>query len=372
MFTDAKIIFAGLSTATTPKIALIKDAIEQLGIETETVAIVKYPEQKQRHINFVINQRSTTLKVLLAAAQALRAMAYLIKQTNKQSICYAINPPSGLMALILKIIKGTPYLYETHEIFCGFNNDIYGGWRRHLWHRVESLIIKKSEYFIATDEFRLKFLKRYYKIKTTPSFFLYNTTNNHFVEKEQTTPKIKGSVSYCGGIYPDRMIDTVIAAFSKCTIATQLTLAGTYDQHYKDELNKLIESLKIQDRVIFTGPLPNTELKSIMAQSEVTIAIYSQDCTNNRLCSPNKFFDAIATNTQIITTQSPLAKRLLVANNLGEVCNPLTEINLTQNIYRALNRDTDSEPNGKHGKNSQFLWDAESAKLKTAITTLST
>lgn len=373
MFNKAKIIFTGLTTSTTPKIALIQNSLQKLGLDTEIIAILKYPEHKANQTNFVINQKKTTLKILAGTTQTLRATIYLAGRIDRNSILYAINPPSGLLALILNKIKGTPYLYETHEIFCGFNNDVYGGWKRHLWHRVEKLIIKNSAYFIATDEFRLKFLKRYYRIKeSTPSFYLYNTTSIHTINNQESeSKKREGTVSYCGGIYPDRMIDTIIKAFNNSKRAKRLVLAGTYDATYKKELDQLIEKLQLQDRVEFTGSIDNASIKSIMTQSELTIAIYSRDCTNNRLCSPNKFFDAIATKTHIITTDSPLARRLLVNNQLGDICNPIDECTLSHKIDQALDRHKNLPEQSSRDLGVSYLWDTESVKLIKAINNIS-
>ncbi len=371
MFIKAKIIFAGLSTTTTPKIALIQDTLQKSGLDTEIVSITKYPEQRNKQTNFPINQKRTIFKVAMGVIQATRAIIHLAAQNSKQSICYAINPPSGLIALMLKILKGTPYLYETHEIFCGFKNEIYGGRKRHLWYRIEKLIIKNSTHFIATDEFRLRFLRRYYKInQTKSSFYLYNTTLASTSSTQEYEPQ-RGTVSYCGGIYPDRMIDTIIKAFGLSTKANQLVLAGTYDPAYKNELERLIRSIRLDGKVHFTGIIPNPAIRKAMAESEVTIAIYARDCTNNRLCSPNKFFDAIATNTQIITTKSPLAKQLLIGNKFGDICEPLNEHTLATKIDQALDRTRHSKDLNINGINNRYLWDTESKKLERAIKDLS-
>lgn len=363
MLERATILFAGLSTATTPKIALIRHSLQQRFASVKTAGLVKFPEEGAHIHNFVVNRQSSVEKIFFAGIALLRMAAFLIKKSSRADLHYAINPPAGLLALMLKKLTGTPYIYEAHEIFCGFQNDIYGGKAKALWRFLERCIITNADYFFATDEFRLKFIRRYYRLAPRASSYLYNTAPSSDLGEGGKQP---GLISYCGGIYPDREIALLIEALALADERAQLILAGGYDPQYKALLDQRIQEKGLAGRVTFTGPVSNQHIKQIMAQSQMTIAIYAQDCVNNRLCSPNKYFDAIMTGTFIVSSKSPLAKKLLVANRIGYTLEQVTAQGLAQAIDRYFQNMPDSSA-PYAALSRQYSWQAEQMKLFTAL-----
>ena len=144
--------------------------------------------------------------------------------TLRNSNIYAINPISGLIALIASTLTSKKYIYESHEMVFGLNYPFFRGRWRHFWSFLEKNIIKKSVYFFTTDEHRLKFIKRYYKIKSDNIGYILNvpTLSMRKGEKEENRKKFnfgsKFVVSYCGGIMKGRGIESIIEAYANLKI----------------------------------------------------------------------------------------------------------------------------------------------------------
>ena len=119
----------------------------------------------------------------------------------------------------------------------------------------------------------MKFISRYYKIKRNKIGYILNVPQakklmlNKNILKEKLSLKNKFVVSYCGGIIKGRGIELIIDAFSNFYENKKdcvLVLAGSVEDVYLNELNRLIIKLKINvDSIIFTGKLKNTLLMSI-------------------------------------------------------------------------------------------------------------
>lgn len=362
----AVILYFGVGIQTTPKIQLIKSTLEKKYKNVLISGITARPfEPGSKHNVISVTSKNKLTKVLNSVSAIIKLCHWLNKQSP--DLIYAINPVPGLIASIFKKIKNTKFIYETLEIFSGIEYFPYNKRYRPIWYFIEKTAIRNSEKTFTTDEFRVKFLRRYFNVATQKISFTYNTNKAPTTTEKYSKPS-SIVLSYCGGVYPGRQIDEIISAFSclkNKEHSAKLIIAGGGDAIYIEKLKNLSSELKVSDSVSFTGHLPNEQLKEIMQESTITFAFYKNDSLNNRLNSPNKIFDSIFSKTALITTSSPLSRKIILANRAGEAIGNTSP----QTIYeKCLELISSKHPQPDYDMLiKKYCWESEENKILKAL-----
>jgi glycosyltransferase involved in cell wall biosynthesis len=362
----AVILYFGVGIETTPKIALIKSTLEKQ-YEKVTIAGItaNHYSSTEPHKVIAVSAKNKPLKIFKSVTGILK-LCHWINKTPPQLI-YAVNPIPGLIAAVFKKFKSIEYIYETLEIFCGLDYFPYSKKYRPIWYFLEKMTINNSLKSFTTDEFRVKFLRRLLKVKKEKITYTYNTNSQAHILPEQakSQPTI---LSYCGGVYPGREIDKIIRAFSLLKTSTpniRLIIAGGGNALYIQELMQLSSDLEIASCVDFTGSISNSQLKKIMSESKITFAFYKRDSLNNRLNSPNKIFDAIFCRTLLLTTNSPLSRKIIQLNNIGKLIKETSATEISKKCHELLNnRENQSHFNELIDK---YSWETEERKILKAL-----
>ncbi|MCG2835703.1 hypothetical protein L6J37_02365 [Photobacterium sp. WH77] len=312
------LLYSGISLNCAPRVESLVDELKKKNLKVRIGGVVKQNDLNQDYdTSFVniFNGNNAAGKLVNVIVAYLNLIFCLYRNRNQIDLIYAINPISGLAAYFLFKLTGTKYVYETQEIFIGTKHRFFTGRWKPLWFKLESMVARSAQKFIATDQYRMKFLRRLYKINYEKCDYLYNTTyknkydrcslrNKHSIDNE------KYIVSYCGAIIKNRSINEIMIAFKKANLNNSiLYMVGYFDEKFKIELDALVDSIGLTN-VVFTGKVDNNTLKEYMALSNVTFALYESNCVNNRLNSPNKLFDAIMCKVSLITTQTFLSNYL--------------------------------------------------------------
>lgn len=358
----AVILYFGVGIDTTPKIALIKSTLEKKYEKVIIAGITaNQHSSSEEHKVITVSSRIKPLKVFKSAIGILKLFLWINKTSPE--LIYAINPIPGFIATVFKKLKSIDYLYETLEIFCGINYFPYNKKYRPIWYHLERTTINNSIKSFTTDEFREKFLRRLLKTNKEKITYTYNTNSKDKALPEQfkSQPAV---LSYCGGVYPGREIDKIIHAFAILKNQTpdiKLVIAGGGDALYIQKLKQLGSDLEISQDIEFIGSTPNSQLKKIMGASRITFAFYNRDSLNNRLNSPNKIFDAIFCRTPLITTNSPLSRKVIKSNDIGELIKQNSAEEISAKCYLLLSSQVEQSQFGE--LIDQYSWETEERKI---------
>lgn len=361
----AIILYFGVSIQTTPKISLIKSTLEKRFENVIIAGVTARPyNSENNHKVIEIESNNTIKKVLLSIIAIIKICNWISK--IKPDLIYAINPIPGFISALFKKAKSINYLYETLEIFGGIEYFPYNKRYRKLWYHIEKIAIQNSEKSFTTDEFRLKLLRRYFNIKNNKISFTYNTRKASSASNKKKPNQL--ILSYCGGVYPGRQIEEIIHTFSllkEIHPTAKLVIAGGGPLEYLKKISTLASSLMISDSVEITGHLANEELKNIMSNSTITFAFYNGDSLNNRLNSPNKIFDSIFSRTALITTSSPLSRKIIASNHIGETINITNPSDILDRCLRVLSNL--SKKSDFDTLISTYCWESEEVKILQAL-----
>jgi len=375
------VLFAGYSVNNTPKLKNLINSLKKEGYEVSLFGIVKDLSHDLVNVNvthlYSKGNKQGIMKIVAVSYYVIKLIFALVF-TQKNSKIYTINPVSGIIALVSSAFSSKIYIYESHEMVFGLNYPYFRGKWRHFWSFIEKNIVKRSEYFFTTDAYRLKFIRRYYNIKNDNIGYILNVPPiaSSVGEKEKNQIKFnfedKFVVSYCGGIIEGRGIESIIEAFAefqKETKKSVLLLAGSIEDNYQELLiNQIKKSGINSNKVIFTGKLDNDTLMIYMSASDVTFALYSNVSLNNRMCSPNKVFDALHSKTYVITTKSFLTTDIVSKNNIGEILhsiNPNSILSALEECYNKRNNQINNESWG--ALQLKYCWESEFERVKQYI-----
>jgi len=375
------VLFAGYSVNNTPKLKNLINSLKKEGYEVSLFGIVKHLSYDLVNVNvthlYSKGNKQGIIKIVAVSYYVLKLIFALVF-TQKNSMIYTINPVSGIIALVSSAFSSKIYIYESHEMVFGLNYPYFRGKWRHFWSFIEKNIVKRSEYFFTTDAYRLKFIRRYYKIKNDNIGYILNVPPiaSSVGEKEKNQIKFNFEdqfvVSYCGGIIEGRGIESIIEAFAefqKETKKSVLLLAGSIEDNYQELLiNQIKKSGINSNKVIFTGKLDNDTLMSYMSASDVTFALYSNVSLNNRMCSPNKVFDALHSQTYVITTKSFLTTDIVSKNNIGEILHSINPSSIVSALEECYNKRNNQITNERwEALQLKYCWESEFERVKKHI-----
>ena len=122
------------------------------------------------------------------------------------------------------------------------------------------------------------------------------------------------------------------------------------------------------NEILFTGQLDNAILMKYMSASDATFALYNNVSLNNRMCSPNKVFDALHSKTYLIATNSFLTANIVSENNIGVILKTINH----KDIILAIEQCYEKKNNPLNDQNWEvlqlkFCWESEFDRVKAYI-----
>lgn len=198
----------------------------------------------------------------------------LPKIINKKYPEAIIHYPDTMAPLLSK----NPVVITVHDLAFKSVKGAFT-WKQNLWKNIiTDLSIKKANKIIAITNFTKSEIEKYYnKIDMKKVSVVYNGFNN-FSKDEININMVRSEIKDINKPYiltvstisPRKNIDGLIKAFNKIkdSIDEDLVIAGANGWKY-DKVYKLVDELKINDRVKFTGRINDEELKWLYKNSKV-------------------------------------------------------------------------------------------------------
>lgn len=357
------LVYVGDSVERVPKIERILCALRKRDPECVLVTLTKRGCHAKGGGAYCYDHKFRWVKYL---RYLYGLSAITVKLLNKDiGYVYAINPFAGIVVWLVSRIKGLEYCYETLEIFCGTSYIGRNRFSRVLMYLAERTIMSRASVIVTQDKYRLRFLRRFYRLKNKKWIYLLNVPSNQLSREGWRRGGVKGEfiVSYCGVIIEGRFIEEVIRAVGGLSEEVKLVLAGEVSAGYKSRLLRLAESVGVKGRMAFTGRVGNPELNAIMMSSHCTFALYDHSCINNRFCSPNKVFDALNNGVSVIATGSYLVRDVLKRSGCGVILDSVDSETIRSAIIKIQKSVGGKECGVNRGGAVTYSWGGEEKKL---------
>jgi glycosyltransferase involved in cell wall biosynthesis len=169
----------------------------------------------------------------------------------------------------------------------------------------------------------------------------------------------KAIVLYQGRYAPERGLESLVESSEYLRRDIQLVFRGYGD--IEDELRTLAKGRR---NVRFDEPVAMDEMVDAAQNADVGIVSYLPTNINNYLASPNKLFEYIQAGLPIAASESPLMRKIVLANRIGVLFDPADP----RTIAAALNEITRKKELDRYRRNvasvaEKYSWPVESRKL---------
>lgn len=233
-------------------------------------------------------------------------------------------------------------VYDSHELFA---EQDYNDAERAMWMRLEAAHIHKAKSIITVNRSIAYELEKRYNLAHVD--VIYNaewiaekTPQNkklfHNIFALQHDVKI---VLYQGGLPFGRNLDSLVAAMQYVADETiHLVVLG--DGVMLNLLQEIAVKNGLTHRVHFHPAVAQDKLLDYTGSADLGIIPYTDNCLNNRYCTPNKLFEFIAAGLPMIATDLPEISRLVAKYQMGLVGDTSSPEQIAMIIHRALIPET--------------------------------
>ncbi|CAG5078076.1 D-inositol-3-phosphate glycosyltransferase [Parvicella tangerina] len=259
-------------------------------------------------------------------------------------------------------------VYDAHELYTEMSG--LKKIERKLYTRLERKYAPKVDQLITVNQSIAEELIERYNLTKAPKI-IFNcpevndkitlTDEDVLRERLKLSPSTK-IVLYQGGFAPNRGLQNLIKSAQYLTEGVIVFMGWG---NLENELKELTQTLKLEDRVIFTPGVPQNELLNNSKSADVGVIPYQFVGLNNYYTSPNKLFEYINANVPIAGSDFPELKRVIGKYNIGVTFDPESPESIAESLNEVLANDklrTSYKANTKQAA-LDFRWENEEEKL---------
>ncbi|WP_319480550.1 glycosyltransferase [uncultured Draconibacterium sp.] len=228
-------------------------------------------------------------------------------------------------------IKRIPVVYDSHEYFTEVPELIDRPRVKQIWEWLEKKMLPNLKHcYTVCDSIAAVYHEKY----NVPFQVVRNipiSKNTVQSNQKEDQPKI---ILYQGAVNIGRGLEQAIKAMYFIEGA-QLVIAG--DGDIKGQLEELVRTEKLQEKVRFPGQLSIEELAKLTPTADLGLSIEEDLGLNYRFALPNKLFDYIRAEVPVLISDLPEMKAIVEKYNIGSICNSHEPKDLANSINEALN-----------------------------------
>ncbi len=172
---------------------------------------------------------------------------------------------------------------------------------------------------------------------------------------------------YQGGLSSDRELDRLVRAARFLDQGIVIVMMGKSIGTAQSELEALIATENVSDRVKIIPAVPYEELLDWTASADVGLIIYSPDYSLNvRMCLPNKFFEYLMAGLPILSSQLEVVADTIRTYDVGQVVTSLAPSDIAAGINKVLADSaalSHMRRNALESVQHDFCWEKECEQL---------
>ena len=222
-------------------------------------------------------------------------------------------------------------VYDSHEYYTEVPELVNRPKVKLIWEKIEKQILPKVNYSYTVcesiaDIYNKKYGINMQVVRNIPVCNIEYEDNFPTLLKELKNKKI---ILYQGAVNIGRGIEQVIRAMQFLENAVFVIIG---DGDIKVEMERLVEILKLKDKVLFAGKIPFNELNSYTKNADIGISLEENIGLNYYYALPNKLFDYIKANVPVLVSKLPEIERIVNKYDIGEFIENHTAEHIAEKI----------------------------------------
>jgi glycosyltransferase involved in cell wall biosynthesis len=283
---------------------------------------------------------------------------------------------TGLPAAVRARAKwGGRLVYDSHELFLEAGIVATVGLARKAMRRLEARWVRSADAVITVNQSIADELAQRYRprriliLHNVPPRWDPEGPRENLLRQAAHIPADAFVALYHGGFQATRGLEQIAEAILQPGLeAVHLVYMGHGLLH--DQLRAMTAEPRFGGRIHVLDSVPPSQLLRWVASADLGLALTQPTTLNNRLSSPNKMFETIATGTPIVMSDFPEMRRVVLedpAGPLGALCDPSDPVA----IGRAIREIVELSPSERAALRARCLeaaherwnWERESAGL---------
>ena len=257
-------------------------------------------------------------------------------------------------------------VYDSHELFIrDFNNtNNY----KNIYYYLERFLIKKVDLIITVNDFIARELQQRYNLKNVPSVIMNCPSlrnSNECTTNTELESKYDGKnvIVFQGIIREGLGLRNLIKSVAYLSDDYNLLIIG--DGPILEELIDLSKQLSLDQKIHFTGRIPQEELLSYTKIAHLGVIYPEKYNLSHYYMAPNKFFEYIHANIPVLVPDYPFLKENVLKYKIGLLAdseNPEDFAKCIIEFFSNREKHEEMKRNTEIAKNN-LNWENEEKKL---------
>lgn len=294
----------------------------------------------------------------------LRLFFYLLFR-KMDAIC-AIDLDTIVPCYFVSAVRRIPGIYDAHELFCEMKEVVSRPRIYKIWKWVEKTFVPafRNGYTVNSQiaaEFEKMYGVQYEVIRNVP---LLQPLPEAPAPEERSPVKLLPNerfILYQGAVNEGRCFETLIPAMKQ--VDARLIICGK--GNFMDQARQLVKDHRLEEKVLFKGPVPPEELRSITRTAWCGITLFENNGMSNYYSLANRFFDYIHAGIPQVAMNYPAYREinnscpvavLIDAPDIQQVAAALDSLLNNTDLYRTLQSNC-------RQAGTRFNWQEEEKKL---------
>jgi glycosyltransferase involved in cell wall biosynthesis len=304
--------------------------------------------------------------------QALVLSVLRLMQT-RADIYHASDLTALPASFIAATLRRKLLIFEVYDLHFPIPETGINFWRRlgGLLTRFHAFVLPRCVGVIATSPLHAEEICKRFSIpevvllRNIPAYRSVRTSNR-LREYLGLGPDVRIAL-YQGSLQPDRELDRLIRAAPFLKKDIVIVMMGKDKVGTKAQLEELIASERVGDRIKILAPVPYEELLDWTASADIGLIIYSSSYSPNvQMCLPNKLFEFLMAGLPVLAGRLDAIANILTDYDVGQTVPSLEPASIGE-AMNAMLEDQDAllrmRCNALKAVQQELNWEEESQKL---------
>jgi len=237
----------------------------------------------------------------------------------RKDILLANDLDTLLPNYLISRLLGKKLVYDSHELFTEVPELIHRPSVQNVWLRIEKYIFPKLKNVITVNQVIASIYSEKYKVLVQVIRNISNKISKVHPDQE-LVHRIKGNrkmlILQGSGINKERGAEEAVEMMQYLDDILLVIIGGG---DVFDDLKSMIDTLKIQDKVLIVGKLPYDELLEYTKIADLGLSLDKGTNLNYEYSLPNKVFDYIQCQIPLFVSNRRVVAQLVKDNDIGVV-----------------------------------------------------
>jgi glycosyltransferase involved in cell wall biosynthesis len=240
-----------------------------------------------------------------------------------------------------KLPKDISIIYDAHELYFesrkGFTRAFLAWTEKYLIQNAKKVIVPQIDrlYYMY---FRYNLpMERFSLIENFP-LKKANLSKSFYYDKYTFKKGYNLIISYLGTVQKEREIDLIVQAMQEIQGAV-LFIIGNGEKKYVKEIQNLIYTLQLEEKVFLMPAIPQEEVLSAINSSDIGVCFYNAANFNSYFCASNKLYEYLDCGVKLLTNNIAGVVRVVKHGVNGYCCDYINKESIVDGINTLLKTD---------------------------------